>query len=382
MNSRVLTDSQLDAILSLPEHQDARIPTGEATNPASVYTDQAHFQLEWQKIFLRVPIPITPSAMLPEPNMAYAHDGFGVPVVLTRDREGKVHAFLNACKHRGSRVLATGTEPDKCGRLTCPYHAWSYNLQGDLVGLPRAEVFPTLIKSEHGLTRLPVLEAGGFIWVGLNPGAEPDFSIATGQIAADMDAFGLADMHVYNRKTYDLKANWKILIETFLETYHVPPVHKDTVAKHFAEVPTIYAQLGPHSRQTIGRAHFTREALQLNVDDLHKSVTHAYTIFPTAVLVTSPQHFNLITMMPRAANRTIVECYMLTRAAPDNEKTREFYDRTFQYNMTDVFGKEDFVMAVSAQEGLETGALENVRFGGLEEALVKLHNTINNYLAE
>jgi phenylpropionate dioxygenase-like ring-hydroxylating dioxygenase large terminal subunit len=320
--------------------------------------------------------------MLPEPNMAYAHDGFGVPVVLTRDRDGKVHAFLNACKHRGARVVARDTEPATCGRMTCPYHAWSYNLQGELVGLPRAEVFPTLDKGEHGLTRLPAMESGGFIWVGLDPAADIDFSLATGQIAADMDAFGLAGMHAYKRTTHDLKANWKILIETFLETYHVPPVHKETVAKHFAEVPTIYSQLGPHSRQTTGRKHFTRQELQLDVDELHKSVTHAYTLFPSAVLVTSPQHFNVVMVMPRSANRTIVECLMVTKSAPDNEKTRAFYDRTFQFNMIDVFGKEDFVMAVSAQEGLRSGALKQVYFGGLEEALGKMHATINHYLAQ
>lgn len=379
MTQRRLTESQIAAIEELPEHTSAAIPTSESKSPVSHYVDEQRFKLEQERLLKRAPLPLTLSAMLPEPNMAYAHDNLGVPIIITRDREGQVHAFFNVCTHRGSKLL-NADEPKACGRLSCPFHAWSFDLQGRLVGLPRPEVFPQLEKAAMGLRRLPCKETGGIIWLGLDPKHEPDFSDASGQLTEDFDAFGLSSMHVYKRKTYDLRANWKLLIETFLETYHVPPLHKDTVAAHFAEVPTIIKFLGPHSRQTTGRSHFTRDTASLNVDDMHKSITHAYQLFPTAVLVTSPHHINFITMSPRAANRTIVECYMVTKGPPKTDKEKELFERTFNFNMTSVFGEEDFWAATQVQIGLESGALEQVSFGGLENALTSLHGFINSYV--
>jgi len=378
--ARRLTDSQLEAILSLPEHDNAHVPTRETLRSAHVYTDPAHFELEQARLLRRVPVPLTASCLLPEPKMSVANDDFGIPILLTRDGEGKVHAFLNACTHRGAKV-AENAEPRKCVRMTCPYHAWTFGLDGHLMALPRKETFPTLDKAEYGLRRLPVCEAGGIIWVGLDPDYPVDFSGVQGQLAADFEAFNIPNMHYYGSRTFDLRVNWKIIIETFLETYHVPSVHRETVAKHFAEVPTLITMFGPHSRQTTGRLHFTREELELDVDQLHKNVTHAYQLFPTGVLVTSPYHMNFVTVMPRAANRTIAVCHMLTPKAPDTDKLKELYARTIKFNFEDVFLAEDFRTAQLAQIGLESGALKTVRFGGLEEALAVLHENIDRVMA-
>ena len=378
---RRLTQSQLDAILALPEHEHAQAPTSESRVPAYFYTDPEHFKLEQSKLFRRMPIPLTLSAMLPKPNMAFAHDGFGIPILLTRDREGQVKAFLNACGHRGAKLIE-GNEPTTCARMSCPYHAWTYDLGGNLIGVPRAEVFPTLDRSTRGLRRLPVCEAGGIIWVGLDPAAQIDFTDTKGPLAADLDAFGIPGMHVYGRKSFDIQGNWKILVETFLETYHVPPLHKNTVAPHFAEVPTILTWMGPHNRQTVGRSHFTRESLDIDVDEVHKIITHAYHLFPGTILVTSPYHINFITMMPRAVDRTIAECYLLTKAPPDSPKAEDLYARSLEFNFTTVFRNEDFRAAELVQTGLSSGALEDVYFGGLEYALADFHRNIAGYMAD
>jgi nitrite reductase/ring-hydroxylating ferredoxin subunit len=376
---RKLTASQLEAILALPEHDEARVPTGETLRPAQIYTDTGHFELERTRLLRRVPLPLTASCLLPERKMSAVNSDFGFPILLTRDGDGVLHAFLNACTHRGAMV-AQNQSPEKCARLTCPYHAWTYGLDGRLLAVPRAETFPTLDKAEYGLRRLPACEAGGIVWIGLDPDHPVDFSLVQGQIADDFEAFGIPGMHYYGSRSFDLAANWKIIIETFLETYHVPPVHKETVAPHFAPVPTLITMFGPHSRQTTGRAHFTREQLDLDIDLLHRHVTHAYQLFPTGVLVTSPYHMNFITVFPRAANRTIAVCHMLTPKAPDTEKLRELYQRTITFNFETVFGGEDFRAAQLAQAGLETGALETVRFGGLEEALTEFHASIDKEL--
>ncbi|WP_077036179.1 aromatic ring-hydroxylating dioxygenase subunit alpha, partial [Pelomonas sp. KK5] len=343
-----------------------------------VYTDPAHFDRERAALLRRVPLPLTASGSLAR-NSVFASDDFGLPILLTRDDAGAVHAFLNACTHRGAKLVDPG-ETRCTRRVSCPFHAWTFSLDGRLVGVPRAETFPTLDKSTHGLRRLPVCEAGGIIWVGLDSKAPPDFSEVQGQLARDFEAFGIPAMHVYGRRTFDLAANWKLLIETFLETYHVAPLHAKTVAPMFAPVPTLMSHFGPHTRQTVGRSHFTREMLDVQVDQLHKQVTHAYHLFPTAMLVTSPHHMNFITVMPRAVDRSIVVCHMLTRDLPETEEQRQRYERTLKFNFEDVFGAEDFQAAQRVQQGLASGALDEVRFGGLEEALATFHANIERVM--
>lgn len=377
---RRLTDSQIQSIQSIPEHDAWVWPTGESKLPAAHYTDENHYNLERRALIRGVPLPITPSAMLPKRKMAMAHDGFGVPVLLTRDAEGKVHAFLNACMHRGTKLIeGNGLGADDavpCARLTCRFHAWTFNIEGKLLGVAQSQTFPTLDKADHGLRRLQCVEAGGVIWVGLDPEVEYDFSGAEGQLANDLDAFALGEHHVFKHKTFDLKANWKILMESFLESYHPPSLHKDTVATQFALTPTVVTQLGFNTRQATGRIDFTRGLVDLDPDEMHKNVTHAYCLFPTAVLVTSPHYINFMTMMPRGVDRTIVEYYYLAKTLPDSPEMEAKYERSFDFTANKVFYAEDFRAAELVQEGLSSGALAEVTFGGLEESLACFHHSI------
>ena len=370
---------QVEAIRRLPSHEDAVPKVIEASRPTSIFLDQARFDLEQKQIFRRFGVPVTVSALLPTPGSAIAHDGYGVPLLLTRDKQGVARAFLNACMHKGSK-LVEDCAPHKTNKIGCPYHAWTYGLDGKLVGVPREETMANFDKSKRGLAELACREAGGFIWVMLDRYATPDFSNVSAQLAEDFDAFDLPDMHVYGRKTFDLAANWKLVQEPFLEGYHVQRLHARSVGPMFADVPSATDVLGDFNiRQISGKADFTPECLEIEGENIHKSVTHAYLVFPSTVIVTSPYYISVMIIMPRGPGRTVVDYIMMTRENGDTEKAADIYKRSFDM-ILGVFGGEDFRAAEISHAGLLSGALEEVVYCGLEETIPLYYDILERHL--
>jgi phenylpropionate dioxygenase-like ring-hydroxylating dioxygenase large terminal subunit len=374
---RKLTASQLAAIAALPAHDEAPSPTTEASRPARIYTDPARFAAEQAAIFKKVPMAITPSCAFKEPGSFLANDHFGVPVLLSRDLDGKAHAFLNICRHRGAKLVPE-CEAIKSRRVTCGYHAWTYDLQGRLVGLPRAETFPSADKSKLGLIELPCMELGGFIWIGLDPKEELKVPAGAAEIDADLKALGIPEMHVYGQRYYDLKANWKLVIEPFLEPYHVKRLHIKTVADLNSDNHPIPVWLGQHLRQTAGRINFVPDSFELNSDLLHKSITHSYMLFPNTIIVTSPYFISTMALMPRAADRTIVQYSLLMPQKMEGERAEDLFRRSYEFQ--DEIFREDYGAALSQQEALSSGALETVHFGGMEASIGPFHNLVESYL--
>jgi phenylpropionate dioxygenase-like ring-hydroxylating dioxygenase large terminal subunit len=369
-----LSESQIRAIRSIPHH-DAAVPAAiEASRPASIFTADERHALEQAKVFRALPVPVTLSARLPEPGSVLAHDGYGVPLVLTRDKDGQVRAFLNACQHKGSKVVES-CEPHKAGRLVCPYHAWTYKLDGQLMGVPRQETFAGLDKATRPLAQLPCKESGGLIWVILDRHAPADFSSLSDQFAADFEAMGIPTAHVYGHKRFDLKANWKLVLEPFLEGYHVQRLHAQSIGDMFADVPNVYDRFGRHTRQISGKMNFTPELLEGEVKNIHDIVTHAYLAFPSTVVVTSPYYISVMIIMPTTATSSKVDYFMLTRGPADNPKAESLYARSYELILK-VFGTEDFRAAEISQEGLNSGALETVIYGGLEHAIPEFYETL------
>ncbi|MBQ0794885.1 aromatic ring-hydroxylating dioxygenase subunit alpha [Zhongshania sp.] len=373
-----LTESQWTAIQSIRPLEDMPIPTDEAQRPVSVYLSDERYKSEWQDLFGKVPVVATMSAYLPEPGTSLAQDCYGVPLLITRDREGIARAFINACRHRGSK-LVEGNEPVKSGRISCPYHAWTYAMDGKLVGIPRQETFPSLKKCDLGLVALETFEGGGFIWVGLNHKEKPQKLEGTDQVCADLEAFGMNNMHVYGRRYYDLPTNWKFVIEPFLEGYHVQRLHSESIAKLFDDVPSVYDQIGHHQRQVSGKANFDPAVLDGDIDNLHRHITHAYLAFPNTIVVTSPYYISVMVLCPRAANRTVVDYYMLVKSKPDSEKAEALYAKSFKL-IDEVFGGEDFRAATIQQEALHAGGVETVYFGGLERMIGPFHDSVESFL--
>ena len=210
----------------------ASMGTGITTVPASVYTNPARFAAERARLFERLPQVIAPSALLPEPNLAVAHDGFGIPLLLTRDKAGVAHVFWNVCRHRGTRLVEAG-DVTRAPRIVCPLSRLDLHRRRQPCQRCRGpKPFLGLDKANHHLKELPNIEAGGLIWFArqgtdvssADKSNSKDFADAAA-LAPEFDAFGLAGHHLYRRKVHDVPANWKLIMDAFLESYHVQRLH-------------------------------------------------------------------------------------------------------------------------------------------------------------
>lgn len=375
MNARTPTQGQL-ALAEALARGGSRGEGAIAHVEAAAYTSPERYAAEQARIFGRAPLVIAPSALLPEPNMAVPHDGFGKPLLIARDRHGQAHVFLNVCRHRGTR-LVEGCQAVKGPRLVCPYHAWSYALDGHLLGLPRPDSFPGLDKSEYGLRRLPTHEAGGLIWFAFDESA--DFAEAD-TLAHDFEAFGLAGQHLFRRRTHDVRANWKLIMDAFLEGYHIQRLHAGTIAPFFKDGISTADAIGPHQRSAVGREAALAALSSGDWATLRAAITYTYQMFPGTVLVVSPDYINLMVLMPQTTDRVLVEDFMLIPEAPATGKALAHWEKSWELLDGGVFAAEDFRACELGQQGLASGAIERVTLGRLELGIRQFHDAVEAHL--
>ncbi|HEY0412461.1 MAG TPA: aromatic ring-hydroxylating dioxygenase subunit alpha [Allosphingosinicella sp.] len=369
------TEGQL-ALAALIARGEASHGRGIEKVPASAYTDPVRFEAEQARIFRRAPQVVAPSALLPRPNIAVPHDGFGLPLLLARDRAGQAHVFYNVCRHRGTRLIE-GQAAHCAPRIVCPYHAWSYAMDGSLAGMPRPDTFPGLDKGDYGLVELPSCEAGGLIWLARDP--EANFADARA-LAPEFDAFGLAGHHLYRRAVHDVAANWKLIMDAFQESYHVQRLHAPTIARFFADGVTAMDTVGIHQRSAVGRTDHLADIDHMDWAALRAVITFAYQLFPGTIMIMSPDYVNVMVLMPQSAGRTLVEDFMLIPEAPSTPEEEDHWARSWALLDEGVFGGEDYRAAALGQEGLATGVVKELTLGTLESGIKYFHDQVEKSL--
>ncbi|MBW2268134.1 MAG: aromatic ring-hydroxylating dioxygenase subunit alpha [Deltaproteobacteria bacterium] len=211
-----------------------------------VYTDEARFAAERQRIFREEPMLVAFSRELAEPGDRVVFDAAGPPIVVIRGADRSLRAFLNMCTHRGAR-LVNDCKPSK--GLLCPFHGWTFALEGELSGVPLAQAFEGIDRKALGLVRVPVAEWNGMVFVKAQPGEDQiDVEAFLGPIAPLLTALDLGSLDKVRADRLDLRANWKLALDMGREVYHVPFVHRNTIGRNLHANVAIFDCYGRHNR--------------------------------------------------------------------------------------------------------------------------------------
>ncbi|HAC79924.1 MAG TPA: (2Fe-2S)-binding protein [Deltaproteobacteria bacterium] len=348
-------------------------------NPSSAYTCEELASREWQEFFRSHPQVIGMSPDLPEVGSFLTMEDFGVPLLATRDRDGTFRAFVNVCRHRGTLVesASRGTKRN----FVCPFHGWSYDTQGSLVGLPKPEQFGKVDRSCLGLVELPAAEKYGFLWVHPDPDASLDVDDLLGGLADEFASWDFSKLERIEADFYPTPMNWKFAIDTFGETYHFKVLHRNSLAQVFQGDVQAYDTFGRNHRMTlcVKSIHEMRHTPESEWH-ISQGGFPVYYLFPNIQVNVGSAGVTLVRVYPVPGKPTEsfsqVTFYMWPEAAvQDPEFAREF-PRIFGQVIRD----EDYVAAASAQRGASAGTQEYVLFGRNEPALHHYHNTYRQAL--
>jgi phenylpropionate dioxygenase-like ring-hydroxylating dioxygenase large terminal subunit len=310
---------------------------------------------------------------LPEPGSYCTKSVMGRSVLLTRTSSGSVKAFNNVCLHRQSQVV---TGCGKARRFTCPYHAWTYDDAGRLVGLPGREGFPGVQVKSDGLTELPATEFAGFLWLAMDPAATLDISAHLGPLAEELDSWGIGRWSPLGEKVLDSPINWKLAVDTFSENYHFATVHRDTFATIARSNCTVFDSFGPHHR-LIFPLNSILELDNVAEDqwDPFQNMVVIYALFPNIVLSVTIANGELFRIYPASVpGRSITVHQNSTPLDISEESVAAGAQAVFDYAHATV-RDEDYRLVAGLQANLESGARDHLLFGRNEPGLQHRHTS-------
>ena len=326
---------------------------------------------EWharERALFSAPRIVAAAASVAEPGACVPVDLPGTSALVVRGEDGTLRAFANACRHRATRLVDA---PCKAKAFVCPYHGWTYDLAGALLHRPHSDAFAGVDASD--LHELPVEERHGLVWLGR------DVAAHLGALDRDIAALGL-DRHVmWKQVRVPRRCNWKLVVEAFLDGYHIRVLHRDSVYRFFLDAASVAEPVGPHIRALTARRALLEAPKDLEGVDLRLVATASHLIFPATTVVVHPDFVSLITMHPLTADTAEYDHMMLIPA--DRAGEVEHWTKSWTLIDEGVFQREDLWVCEQMQRGIAAGSTDRLVFGSLEFPVRWFHDAIDAILA-
>ena len=336
------------------------------TLPGRYYVDPQIYSAEQERIFSQLWICAVRASEISEPGAYETADVAGESLIVVRGSDHRIRAFYNVCRHRGSRLCSVAAGQVR-HVFQCPYHVWSYGLDGSLVGAPNWASMPDLDAADRSLIPVHAREWLGYVWLCLAE-QPPDFESSVVRQVTDrfgdqaiIDRYGLDSLALGRRTDYEVRGNWKLIIENFMECYHCANLHPElvTVLPEFRKgFPTQHkvgygAEFGPDIKGFTfdGRPGFAP------LDGLGPEQDRHYygmTVLPQLVINLAPDHAIIHRVFPIAADRTRVTCDWLF--APDVVNGGN--DLTPSIELFHRVNSQDFAAVEACQPAMASKAFE------------------------
>jgi phenylpropionate dioxygenase-like ring-hydroxylating dioxygenase large terminal subunit len=354
-----------------------RVQAGAPTMSASTarlsvdrYLSPERLAHEKGTLLRRFPLVVGFAEQVRQPKSYLSVRAGDVPLLLVRDGDGQLRGFLNACRHRGTELLPEGH--GRCAVVSCPYHAWTYSLDGTLAGVPHAEGFPDLDRSARGLVQVPVSERHGLIYALPTPGASLDPGRQLAGFPDDLDGFGLGQHVLHSPSRRVRRLNWKLMLDGSFEAYHFKVTHRATIAPLFFDNVAVFEWQEPHLRMVLPKVSIL--GLQGTATDGWQLRAHAnllYYVFPNTIVLLQPDHAMVLTLWPTAVDETLLVSGMLVPEPAQSEKAQRHWEKNEQIFWDAI--EEDVDMGERIQRSLRSGANDHLLLGRFETLAARVH---------
>ena len=350
------------------------------TIPASNYFDPERWQREVDMIFKRVPLLLAMTAEIKEVNTYKAIDVVGMPVLISRGADGVARAFVNMCSHRGAQLVDPGVGTAR--RFACPYHNWTYNQEGDLVGVFKQDDFGQLDTSCLGLTQLPIAERAGLIWVTLSPDSTLDFDAFFAGYDEMLEFCDFASMNHFGTRVL-AGPNWKISFDGYVDFYHLPILHKNTFGPDMSP-DALFHRVGPHQRVTGPRGNWAKLEGRPTSEWPDSVLTGGvWSVFPHGSIagfeIEGHKIYQVARVFPGATADESVTYLDFISTAPKTDEFIAAANKQIAF-LENVVRDEDYATGLKIQRTVKTGAKKDLIFGRNEGGAQYVHGWLDALL--
>ena len=342
------------------------------TLPARYYTDPAIFHDEMERLFFGRWICVGRTERIPNPGDYFLVELAAESVIVTRSNDAEIRAFFNVCRHRGTR-MCTVPEGSLDGRIICPYHGWSYGLDGTLIGAPHMEQ-PGFSRADYPLKTVAIDEWDGHLFLNFSPEPRPLLS-QLGALPERFAAWRMGELRMHRRIVYDAKANWKLVVANYNECLHCPLVHPTLnrltdylgADNEPATPDYIGGAMGfRNGAETMAFGGIRKRAYLPALSPEQQRIVNYYAIYPNLLLALHPDYMMVHTLWPKAVDRTEIVCEW--HFHPD-EMAKPGFEGDDAVDFWDQANREDWGISELSQLGIASRAYTPGPYSRREELL-------------